>query len=250
MSEDLNSLKLTIFELISYVFPGFLVIIFGLLFYPGGLSILKDNVILVSFFSYIIGNLLHQLSESSFNLRQYGWKIYHWLKEKDEKGHGVENPKSLTGKLIKSFRYKILEKKKDPLKDLLNTVGIFKKNCDLEEITSYDMYFLKEAYLVNQQSLAGYYQYLLYQKIFNRSLSLIFFLTAVLIIILDYYRTLIIYFYPELTYSIDGKGWLIAVGLLLLSLTFRNRSRFFKDYRDKILDMNIVMNFGTKKTKS
>jgi hypothetical protein len=247
MSEDLNSLKLTIFELISYVFPRLLVIILGLVFFPPGLSILKDNVILVSFFSYIIGNLLHQLSESNLNLRQYGWKIYHWLKEKDEKGHGIENPTGRIGRLMKWFRHKWLEKKKDPIKDLLNVTGILKEKCNVDEVTPYDLYFLKEAYLINQPSLAGYYQYLLYQKIFNKSLSLIFFLTAVLLIILDYFKTISVNIYPGLSYSIDGKGLIISAGLILLSLVFKDRSRFFKDYRDKILDMNVLMTFGMKK---
>ncbi len=147
---------------------------------------------------------------------------------------------------MKRLRYKVLEKKKNPLKDLLNTTGIFKKNCNLEEITPYDMYFLKKAYLVNQPSLAGYYQYLLYQKIFNKSLSLIFLISAILIVVLDYFKTISTNIYPGLTYQIDGKGWWFSVGFLILSILFRNRSHFFKDYRDKILDLNVIMNLGTK----
>lgn len=227
-----KDLNVTIFELISYIFPGFLVVIFLLLFTPYGLEPISNNFLVILLVSYIVGNLLHFLSDT-ISFRGIGWSLYHRFKERNRDSHGVKRPKGVVGKLMKKLRYYFLELEK---RGKMSVVGLIKKKYDHTDLDSYDFHLIKEVILAKQPDILNSYSHLNYQRIFNSSLSIVFFLFAVTIFVYDYFYILKVYFGPTIFYEIDHLGYLLSLLAFLLSHIFNKRSIFFKSYRSKLLD--------------
>lgn len=239
MNEGLKILQLSVFEIISYFFPG---VVFSTLFItliPSiNFSIVTENIVAYIFISYILGNLIHSLSGIP---HKFLWIIYHRFKEKDSKGHGVNAPHSCTGRIIHKMRYSILDRGvKENLTGIANSK--IQKLLKKEKLINMDLSQIKEMALITNANASSYFEYLNYQKTLSKSLSFIFFLYSISTIIISLFIDYSIY----LPNNVVNTPYLALVTFSIsisLSVLFNNRFLFFKQYREAILNSNIILNF-------
>lgn len=232
-----KDLNLTIFELMSYIFPGLLVIVLVSVFTASGLELATNNLLITFFVSYIIGNILHTFS-NDFALKGMGWKLYHFCKEKDNGGHGVTEPKTMSGKFAHWFRYHVLQRK---LPKRMNVKKLIDDKYKKVALEPFDYYYIKEVILAKQPDVSASYQHLQYQRIFNNSLFVVFLLSTPAVLLVDYLIVLKFTINPTLAFNIDGSANILALASLFLALIFYKRARFFKEYRDKLLDATLLV---------
>lgn len=247
MTDNINGLNLPLFETISYVFPGLYLIVSISILSEYGLKIIQENLLLSLLFSYLIGNILHQLSESKVSISSLFWSVYHKFKEKDLDGHGIEFPTTLSGKMANFIRTHFLEPKKQNWINVtkLQAEKILKDKYN-SKLNSFEIFQFKEVIMADKPNINSQCQYLHYQKIFNKSMSLVFFVLSVFYVIFDYYYILTISLTNQYFYKIDGFGWLISAILLFLFAVFKERYIFFNDYRNKVLDATVITSLQQK----
>lgn len=246
MNNIFDSFKITIFELVGYVLPGlFLELLIYLFLFPSGFSAFTSHLPLLLILSYPLGQLLHSLSNVlDYDLGGLGWKIYHLIKEKNESGHGVKEPQTKLGKLAKSLRRLIEEHTTKPTK---NDVDKFlNEKLKLGDIAGFDLFFLKESILAESGNIATNFEHLHYQKIFNKSLAFIF---VSLVLVLPFLPSLGM---DKITLSssksIGINQSMIPIMIVSAGLykIFYERAKFFKSYRDKIMNSAVRMYLETK----
>lgn len=243
MTESLKSLQLSIFDIISYILPGFVLILsICLIFSPDGMELIEENTFVVLIFSYLLGNLVHSVAILP---DKWLWKFYHRYKEKDKDGHGVERPQKLLGKIVKFLRYNLIaDEGKGNLGSAAKTQIM--KTVNGHKLDDMDLYQLKETFFISTPSVAGYYEYLNYQKVFSASLGKVFLILVILIPLKAIIGDLSLNF---------GNGRIldfpyISVALTLccaaVSIIFLRRYQFFRRYRNSIMNSNIILNFNKK----
>lgn len=243
MNEGLKILQLSVFEIISYFFPGviFLSLIIALI--PSvGFGVVSENLIAFIFVSYLLGNIIHSLSDIPSKVL---WNIYHRFKEKDSDGHGLNIPRKFIGKAIHKMRYILLDKGiEENLSNIANSK--IKERLKGQKFVNMDISQIKEMSLITNNKASGYFEYLNYQKVFSKSISFIFLIysiTTILIAIFGDYSINLPYGkidFPYLAFIV----FLISVSL---SIVFNSRFLFFKQYREAILNSNIILNFDSAK---
>lgn len=254
MNNIFDSFKITIFELVGYVLPGlFLELLIYLFLFPSDFVGFTSHLPLLLILSYPLGQLLHSVSNVlDYDLGGLGWKIYHLIKEKDKNGHGVEDPQTRLGKRARSLRRLIEEYiSKSAQSDVDKLLKEKLKLCD---ISGFDLFFLKESILAESGNIATNFEHLHYQKIFNKSLAFIF---VVLLLISPFFPSLGI---DKITLS-SGKNININQSMVpmmviagVLYKIFYERAKFFKSYRDKIMNsavrMYLEIGFSEKRFES
>lgn len=241
MNNIFDGFKITIFELVGYVLPGlFLELVVFIILFPTGITGFTNYLPVLLVLSYPLGQLLHSLSNIlDYDISTLSWKLYHLIKEKDKDGHGVKEPKSRLGKFAKSLRQLI---EKDTTKHVKNDIDeLLKSRLNLEAITGFDLFFLKESILAETSNIATNFEHLHYQKIFNKSLAFIF---VALTMTLPFLSSLGV---DKITFS-SGKSVSISQSLIpvmvmsaVLYKIFYERAKFFKSYRDKIMNSAVRM---------
>lgn len=230
-----DGFKLTIFELVGYILPGlFFQFIFYTFFSELGIESFISNLTLSLVLAYPLGQFLHSSSNIlDYDIKSLGWSIYHKLKERDQYGHGVKEPTSKLGRLAKKLRYFIESHSK---KNKSNTNKILREKMDLDDFDNFDLFFLKESILAKSDSIATNFQHLHYQKIFNRSLAFTFILLFFIILSSNFFGITEINITSEIKIDIQQHTLVLLLFSIVFYRIFYGRAKFFKSYRDKILN--------------
>lgn len=236
MNNIFDSLKLTLFELVGYVLPGLFleIIIFTLLFPLGFLSI-NNYIPLILIFAYPVGQLLHSISNIiDYDLRSFGWLVYHKIKEKDQDGHGVKNPVTKLGKVAKHLRTLIEDN--TTKSEQYDIDQVLKSKLDLKNISNFDLFFIKESLLAESNNIATSFEHLHYQKVFNRSMAFIFACITIFLPFAHYFHILAFHISRSSSITINPNLLALVITNAIIYKVFYERSKFFKNYREKIMN--------------
>ncbi|MBN1168592.1 hypothetical protein JXA63_01760 [Candidatus Woesebacteria bacterium] len=242
MENMISGIKIAIYDFIGYVLPGLLLVfIISPIIGQKGLITVFNNIWVFLLLSYPLGQILHSLSVIlDVSPKKYGWRIYHSLKEQDSKGHGVNNPKTVEGKIAARIR-SLIEDKNSDLSFTKVTNDLLVKSFDLESMHGLDLFMLKETILANNQGVSGTYDYLQYQKTFNKSLSLIFAITAVVTVLVEYGSSFKLYLSNDHVVATPYLATVYFVVNLAFCVIFYKRAMFFKKYREKVINSAVLI---------
>lgn len=252
MDKFFSDIKLSIFEVISFVLPGFAFLVLGSTLFPGYISLTDvfANLIPYTLLSYVLGLILHSLSVNEFfNWKQMGWKVYHRFKEKDAEGHGVKEPQTIRGRLSKAFRYKFLEVGPQKTLEVL-AVETLKKRFGNKSLDNFDAYFVMEALFIQNDPLSKQFEHLHYQKVFARSLATVFLLYALATIAVSNFADFILYLGDKNPVEFKFLDRVVVIVSLLLYFLLLARANFYKLYRDKIMSVAVLLSDNTEITST
>ncbi|MEM1312150.1 MAG: hypothetical protein AAGF07_01665 [Patescibacteria group bacterium] len=209
MSDALSSLESQTFEIIAYVFPGtiFVIAVFNLVF-DVAISQIFSNFISVMFAGFIFGLGLH----SVYNLV---WKL---LRRSNTKAASSE----------------LYTKANDLIKEKYN----------IDDATNLELYFVKERILVDSTHVTEYYNHLSYQKIFSSSFAINCFFIALVLLTRFFTTELFINLDSNYIYIAPRLVLLLAVVCIVAGAVFFNRANFYRDYRNSVLNANVLFNLS------
>lgn len=240
MNNVFDSLKLTLFEIVGYVLPGVFLEIAICLFQPLGIANFSNHLPVLLLLSYPLGQILHSISNIlDLNLYGLAWKIYHLIKEKDENGHGVKDPRSRLGRLARALR--CLIEKHTPKQKKVDIDQMLKKRFCLENMNGFESFFLKESILAESSNIATNFEHLHYQKIFNKSVAFIFACLTLFIPVAPLLGLTTLYLSDTKFIKINENVLLLTAASAITFKIFYKRAIFFKSYRNKIMDSAVRM---------
>jgi hypothetical protein len=188
--------------------------------------------------SYIIGNILHQLS---FGLKNLLWKLYHTIKEKDKNNHSVKEPKKVFGKFALFLRYDLLDRRHfGSLGEVVNKKT--KNTYKLNDISDFELFIFKETFAGSVDKIPASYVYLHYQAVLSFSFSLVCIFLIFVVFSKAIFSNVIIYLssgnYIDFKYIS-----LVTISILLICFyIFFRRGVFFERYRKSVINSIMIKN--------
>jgi hypothetical protein len=239
MEKFLSELKLSIFDLMAYIFPSIILILFlSVLFLPNWSLLFQNYWPYVLIISYIIGNILHQLS---FVIKSLLWKLYNNIKERDKKNHSVKKPTTVKGKCALFLRYFLLDRK---ILGSLNkkTDTLVKSKYKLEDVSSFDIFIFKETFAASVENTPASFDYLHYQAVLSFSFSLVCIFLILIVLFKTIFSNVVMYLNNNNYIDFKYISLVIISLLLVCSYTFFRRGVFFEKYRKSVIN-SIVLKF-------
>ncbi len=245
MNEVVSSSKFTIFDLVVYLIPGLILVLYVAYTIPGFPSLNNPPGIVTSLVSaFVAGNILHQFAPVP---EAFLWGIYHMLKERDSDGHGVTNPKYPWGKFAKWFRYNLLEFKQS-LELKQNATKLIAKDFAVDSKNALDIYYCKEVlFNIDPEARSGFL-YLHYQSLFSKSMAFLLFLLSALTIAHILIGDFAIYSKGIKIFDFEGFGIAMSLASIFLVPIFVKRYKFFDGFRKQVVNAYVI-NFYNNQTK-
>lgn len=242
MVDSLNS-KFSIFDLIVYIIPGFILISFFIFTLPNApIPESYFTFLIVLVLSFLIGNIAH---EFSFVPTQLIWSIYHILKEKDEDGHGKKNPRFPWGKTAMLIRNVIL--------DSVTSIALYNqanqlvhKSFNMEKKDKLGIYYIKEILFASTPPICQHFSYLYNQELFSKSMSVVFLIIGVFSLLYESFNNFAFYYQAEILFDYPSLGFIVTLFSFIFILIFVRRYRFFAEYRKQIVNAHIINFLGDK----
>lgn len=252
MAEALSAIRITFFELVSYVLPGGLAYFLFTSSLPGNNVLIGQQITFLHFaLFFLIGIAIHSVSIYIKLPNQYLWSAYHLLKE-TYPGSTKTNYSPITrrGKLAMFIRNKLIGKDV-AAKSGNNSLAIQADNKVVEvfalaEITPLELFALKEAVFLNNPEHVKNYEHLHYHKLLSNSLATLFICYGLMALILD--------ILGNFTFTLSGIGQFNHSGLaaevagicFIASWLLLNRADFYKNCRSRAVNASNIIYFNSK----
>lgn len=232
MNSFMDGIKITLFELMAYVLPGYVSLALMEYFFNLKYVNYAQDPLIFFVVVFLLGHVIHTLSVVvTIEVKDLGWLIYHRLKEKDENGKGVETPKGIKGKIAKVFREKYLDtisKQKNNLVSSANAI-LQKKDENLKTLNGLEFYHVKEVIFADNPRVSEYFLFTHYYSVLCRSLALLS-VGAVFLFTFNLYIANSLNMHDLILLLVSGSVFEV----------FLNRHNFYKQYRSKLIDAHVI----------